>query len=250
MRIKLTVAYDGTAYVGYQSQTNGVAIQDVLEEALAKLFERPIRTMSASRTDTGVHAEGNVAVFDVETRIEAGKIAYALNTYLPEDIRIVKSEEVPDDFHPRFQETVKTYEYRILNRAMPDPLLRLYAMHYYYPLDADAMHKAAQALIGEHDFSAFCAAGNSTKTTVRKIYRADVVRDGDLITFTITGNGFLYNMVRIIAGTLIEIGSGRCDASEMEEILASGKRERAGATAIAKGLTLKEIRYPEWEEEQ
>ena len=125
MRIKLTVAYDGTAYVGYQSQANGTAIQDVLEKALCELFGTPIRTMSASRTDTGVHAAGNVAVFDVDTRIAPGKIAYALNARLPEDIRISASEQVADDFHPRFQRTVKTYEYHILNRTHPDPTRRL-----------------------------------------------------------------------------------------------------------------------------
>ena len=247
MRIKLTVAYDGTAYAGYQSQTNGVAIQDVLEEAIADLFSEKIRTMNASRTDAGVHAEGNVAVFDAETKMDPSKIAFALNARLPEDIRITCSERVPDDFHPRFQETVKTYEYRILNRVHPDPMLRLYAMHYYYPLDAEKMDRAAKRIVGTHDFSSFCAAGNSTKTTVRTIYEAGVRREGDLITFSVTGNGFLYNMVRILVGTLIEIGSEKREPEEMTEIIEARDRSRAGDTALAKGLVLKEIRYPEYE---
>ena len=247
MRVKLTIAYDGTSYVGYQSQTNGVAVQDVLEKAIEDLFGETIRTLGASRTDTGVHAEGNVAVFDVGTKMEPSKIAFALNARLPEDIRVTCSEQVADDFHPRFQETVKTYEYHILNRVHPDPLTRLYAMHYYYPLDAEKMDDAAKRIVGTHDFSSFCASGNSTKTTVRTIYAASVRRDGDRITFSVTGNGFLYNMVRILAGTLIEIGAGKREPEEMTEIIEARDRSRAGATALAKGLVLKEIRYPEYE---
>jgi len=248
MRVKLTVAYDGTNYVGWQSQVNGIAIQDVVNQALSGLFGKEMKTIGASRTDTGVHAEGNVAVFDVETRIEVSKIAFALNARLPEDIRIVESKQVPDDFHPRFQKTVKTYEYHILNRTFPDPLLRLYAMHYYYPLDAGKMNEAAACLVGEHDFASFCASGFSGKTTVRTIYRADVRREDDLIIFTIVGNGFLYNMVRIISGTLIQAGSGEIQPGEMKRILEAHDRSAAGPTAIPKGLVLKKIEYPEAEE--
>lgn len=248
MRVKLTVAYDGTNYVGWQSQVNGIAIQDVVNQALSGLFGKEMKTIGASRTDTGVHAEGNVAVFDVETRIEVSKIAFALNARLPEDIRIVESKQVPDDFHPRFQKTVKTYEYHILNRTFPDPLLRLYAMHYYYPLDAGKMNEAAACLVGEHDFASFCASGFSGKTTVRTIYRADVRREDDLIIFTIVGNGFLYNMVRIISGTLIQAGSGEIQPGEMKQILEAHDRSAAGPTAIPKGLVLKKIEYPEAEE--
>ena len=248
MRVKLTIAYDGTNYVGWQSQVNGIAIQDVVNQALSGLFGTEMKTIGASRTDTGVHAEGNVAVFDVETRIEVSKIAFALNARLPEDIRIVESKQVPDDFHPRFQKTVKTYEYHILNRTFPDPLLRLYAMHYYYPLDAGKMNEAAAFLVGEHDFASFCASGFSGKTTVRTIYRADVRREDDLIIFTIVGNGFLYNMVRIISGTLIQAGSGEIQPGEMKQILEARDRSAAGPTAIPKGLVLKKIEYPEAEE--
>lgn len=245
MRIKLTVAYDGTAYVGYQSQANGTAIQDVLEKALCELFGTPIRTMSASRTDTGVHAAGNVAVFDVDTRIAPGKIAYALNARLPEDIRISASEQVADDFHPRFQRTVKTYEYHILNRTHPDPTRRLYEWHVYGPLDDRKMDKAAGYLIGEHDFASFCAAGSSAKTTVRHIYDASVRREGDRVIFRITGSGFLYNMVRILAGTLADIGKGYRKVEAMPGILEAADRRAAGPTAIPKGLILQKIAYPD-----
>ncbi len=248
MRILIRIAYDGTNYSGFQSQKNGVAVQDVLGSALCDLFGHPVKTISASRTDAGVHAEGNVCVFDVETRIAAGKIAFALNARLPEDIRIVESVRVPDAFHPRFQDTVKTYEYRILNRAHPDPLTRNCEMHYYYALDAQKMDEAARYLIGEHDFLSFCAAGYSSKTTVRTIFRAGVVREGDRVVFSITGTGFLYNMVRIIAGTLIEIGAGKYPPERMKEILAARDRSAAGPTAVAKGLVLMEIRYPDYPE--
>lgn len=249
MRILLRIAYDGTNYCGFQSQKNGLAIQDVIGGALEDLFGVRLRTMSASRTDAGVHAEGNVLVFDVETRIRPEKLAFALNARLPEDIRIVESCRVPDDFHPRFQNTVKTYEYRILNRAHPDPLTRNCEMHYYYPLDADKMDCAAAFLIGEHDFLSFTAAGFSSKTTVRRIYDAHVRREGDRITFSITGSGFLYNMVRILAGTLIEIGAGKYPPEAMQAILAARDRSKAGPTAIAKGLVLMRIRYPDYEEQ-
>ncbi len=247
MRIKLIVAYDGTNYNGYQSQVNGVAVQDVLEKAIADLFGQEIRTLGASRTDTGVHAEGNVAVFDVESKIEPSRIAFALNARLPQDIRILDSARVPDDFHPRFQRTIKTYQYHVLNRKFPDPLSRNTEMHYYYDLNEKAMNEAAQMLIGEHDFASFAASGYSSKTTVREIYDAGVERLGDRVTFTITGNGFLYNMVRIIAGTLLEIGAGKYGPERMRNILEARNRKAAGPTAIAKGLVLVKIEYPDFE---
>lgn len=245
MRIKLTIAYDGTAYHGFQCQTNGVAVQDVVNGALSDLFGHPVGTIGASRTDAGVHAEGNVAVFDIETKIAPSKIAFALNARLPEDIRITRSEEVPDGWHPRYQKTIKTYHYHILNRTHPDPLLRNFEMHVYYPLDEKKMDQAAKYLIGEHDFKSFCSAGNSTATTVRTIYDAGVTRNGDRLMFTVTGNGFLYNMVRIIVGTLLEIGQNKYPPEKMREILEAKDRKAAGPTAIAKGLVLERIEYPE-----
>ncbi|MDO4620571.1 MAG: tRNA pseudouridine(38-40) synthase TruA [Lachnospiraceae bacterium] len=245
MRIRLQIAYDGTAYCGFQCQTNGVAVQDLVNQACTELFKTPIKTIGASRTDAGVHAEGNVAVFDAETRIDPSKIAFALNARLPEDIRIVKSDRVPDDWHPRFQSTIKTYEYRILNRVHPDPLSRHTEMHYYYPLDEKKMNEAAAFIEGEHDFASFCAAGYSSKTTVRTIYACRVIREGERVTIRITGNGFLYNMVRIIAGTLLEVGGGKYPPEHVKEILEAKNRSAAGPTAIAKGLVLMRIVYPE-----
>ncbi len=247
MRIKLTIAYDGTNYHGFQCQTNGVAIQDVVNEACSDLFQTQIKTIGASRTDAGVHARGNVAVFDVETRIAPSKIAFALNARLPEDIRIVESVQVPDDWHPRYQATIKTYSYHIINRVHPDPLTRHMEMHLYYALDEKKMDEASKYIIGEHDFLSFCSAGNSTATTVRTIYDAKVERDGDHVVFTVTGNGFLYNMVRILAGTLMDIGQGRYEPSKMKDIIEAKDRKAAGPTAIAKGLVLEKIVYPEGE---
>lgn len=243
MRIKLTVAYDGTAYSGFQSQSNAPAVQDVLNGALADLFGAPVKTIGASRTDAGVHARGNVVIFDRETRIAPHRIAFALNTRLPEDIRIVGSEETEPDFHPLRIKGRKTYAYRILNRTFPDPVQRLYTFHYYYPLDAEKMNEAAGALIGEHDFASFCSAGFTGKTTVRTLFRSEVIREDDLITYWVEGNGFLYNMVRIIAGTLIRIGSGSLPPSSIEEILLARDRAAAADTAPAKGLTLEKIAY-------
>ncbi|MCI9008409.1 MAG: tRNA pseudouridine(38-40) synthase TruA [Lachnospiraceae bacterium] len=242
-RIKLVVAYDGTNYQGWQIQRNGETIESMLNRALQSLTGEPIRVMGASRTDSGVHALGNVAVFDTEARMPGDKFSYALNQRLPEDIRIQASCEVPGDFHPRYQETVKTYEYRILNREFPLPSCRLNTYFTYYTLDVDRMCQAAAFLTGEHDFKSFCAAGAQVKTTIRTIYDLQIRKDEDLLTIRITGNGFLYNMVRIIAGTLMKVGTGEWEPEYIEEILKAKDRRKAGPTAPAKGLTLLEIRF-------
>lgn len=247
-RIMLTVAYDGTNYCGFQVQPNGITVQEVLNRALTDLLGCETRTIGASRTDAGVHARGNVVVFDTTARMGGDKFAFALNTYLPDDIKIQGSREVPPEFHPRYTETVKTYEYKILNRVFPDPTRRLDSLHWYGPLDLDAMQRAASHLVGEHDFRSFAASGYSSDSTVRTIFDASLKKEEDLIRFRITGNGFLYNMVRIIAGTLIEVGKGDREADSIPDILAAQDRACAGATAPAHGLTLMKIRYPEWEE--
>jgi len=244
-RVKLTVAYDGTNYHGWQIQPNGRTIEGELNLHLSDLLQEEIRVIGASRTDAGVHALGNVAVFDTQARIPAEKISYALNTRLPADIRIQESREAAPDFHPRFCETVKTYEYRILNRRFPDPVKRLYSFFYYYPLDVEKMKEAAGYLVGEHDFRAFCTMKPEMENTVRRIYSLDVRKEGDEILCRVTGNGFLYNMVRIIAGTLIRAGGGFFPPEYMKTILESRNRELAGETARPEGLTLVEIRYPE-----
>ena len=242
-RVKLIVAYDGTNYHGWQTQPNAVTIEEVLNHHLSELLKEEIKVIGASRTDAGVHALGNVAVFDTSARMPADKISYALNTRLPEDIRIQDSCEVPSDFHPRFQKTTKTYEYRILNRRFPDPTRRLNSFFYYYPLDVVKMQEASLYLVGEHDFKSFCATTAVVETTVRTIYELTVSRQEDIITIRVTGNGFLYNMVRIIAGTLLQAGMGMIEPEEIKTILAAKERSAAGPTAPAQGLTMIGIEY-------
>lgn len=240
-RIMLTVAYDGTNYHGWQIQKNGITIEEVLNEKLSELLKEPIAVIGASRTDSGVHAMGNLAVFDTTSRIPAEKFTYALNQRLPEDIRIQDSKQVADDFHPRHCESKKIYEYRILNRKIPLPQKRLYAHFTYYDLNVERMKEAAACLVGEHDFAAFCSAGAQVESTVRTIYSVDVEKQGEEIVIRVCGNGFLYNMVRIIAGTLMEIGQDRMNIEQLVEALETGDRSFAGPTAPACGLTL--IKY-------
>lgn len=247
-RIFLEIAYDGTNYSGWQVQNNAVSVQETIDRALSEWLSEEIHTIGASRTDAGVHAKGNVAVFDTKSQIPADKFAFGLNSRLPDDICIQESFEVPMEFHPRFTETVKTYEYKILNRKFPDPTRRNDSLFYYGRLDVDAMNEAASYLVGPHDFKSFCAVNHDAKTTVRTIYSAIVDKEGDMITFQITGNGFLYNMVRIIAGTLIEVGKGMIRPENIKNIMEARDRQKAGPTAPAHGLTLVEIEYPEWEE--
>lgn len=240
-RVKLVVAYDGTAYHGWQIQPGAPTIEGELNRALGALLKEEIQVIGASRTDSGVHALCNVAVFDTDTCIPAEKIAYALNQRLPEDIRIQESEEVAPDFHPRHCDSRKTYEYRILNAHFPLPTKRLYAHFAYVPLDVERMKQAALYLIGEHDFKSFCSAAAVVESTVRTIYQLTVERWQDEIVVRVCGNGFLYNMVRIIAGTLMEAGRGSMEPEQMKEILEARDRKAAGPTAPACGLTL--IKY-------
>lgn len=242
-RVRLKVAYDGTNYCGWQVQPNEVTIEGVLNETLSELLDEEIEVVGASRTDSGVHADGNYCIFDTETHIPAEKIAYAMNQRLPEDITIIKSEEVDEDWHPRFQESMKTYKYRIVNREMPDPIRRLYSHFTYSKLDVDAMKEAAKYLVGEHDFASFCSAGSQVESTIRTIESLEVTQNGDEIDVIVQGNGFLYNMVRIIVGTLLEAGEGKISPSDMQKILDSKDRGLAGKTAVAKGLKLVKIEY-------
>ena len=242
-RVRLTVAYDGTNYHGWQIQDNGNTIEAELNRALSDLFGEEITVIGASRTDAGVHAMGNIAVFDTESPMKASKISYALNQRLPEDIRIQKSEEVPADWHPRRCESRKTYEYRIYRGEFPMPIKRLYSHFTYHALDVDKMREAAAYLEGKHDFMSFCQAGAQVvdgmrANTVRTIYLALVEEQGSDVVIRICGSGFLYNMVRIIAGTLIEVGQGKRTPESMAEVLEAGDRSVAGPTAPANGLTL------------
>lgn len=259
-RVKLTVSYDGTEYVGWQIQKNGLAVEQVLNEHLTHLLGEETVVIGCSRTDSGVHARGNVAVFDTESRIPAGKISYALNQSLPDDIKIVKSEEVPADFHPRYAPCIKTYEYRILNCRYNLPTMRLYTDYVYYPLDVEKMKEGAAFLRGEHDFKAFSTAGGQQKTSIRTITEISVeseflnpeadpeedAKEGfrpQLITIRVSGNGFLYNMVRIIAGTLEKVGLGIYPPVHVKEILESCDRRLSAPKAPARGLTLLSVEY-------
>ena len=315
-RILLRVAYDGTNYHGWQLQPNAATIEGELNRALCALTGEEIVVTGASRTDAGVHALGNVAVFDTTSRIPAEKFSYALNQRLPEDIVIQSSKQVADDFHPRHCDCRKTYEYDILNRTFPLPAYRNTAYFLYGTLNIEAMRQACQAFLGEHDFASFCAAGAQVQTTVRTIYSLEVecrplteagtpvppasgeavnAADGkhgeqvqqaqsasgemlnaaagesgeqvqqaqsasgetaipaagganagsadQLLTIRVKGNGFLYNMVRIIAGTLVEVGRGHIKPEEVAGIIAAKDRANAGPTAPARGLRLVEIEY-------
>ena len=242
-RVMLTVAYDGTNYHGWQIQPNVITIESVLNEKLSELFKEEIKVIGASRTDTGVHALGNIAVFDTNARMPAEKVSYALNQRLPDDIRIQSSKEVPLDFHPRHQNSKKTYEYKILNKEFPIPVYRLYSHFTYVPLDISLMQQAAEYLIGEHDFKSFCSVNTVAETTVRTIYDIKVDKQNDMISIKVTGSGFLYNMVRIIAGTLMEAGRCNLNPSDIPVILEALDRTKAGPTAPACGLTLISYEY-------
>ncbi len=243
MRVKLIVAYDGTAYCGWQVQDNGITIEEVLNRELTRLLNEDIKVIGASRTDSGVHALGNVAVFDTESRIPAEKMSFALNQRLPEDIRITNSCQVEDDFHPRFCDTIKTYEYKIWNDRFPNPLVRLYSKFVYYNLDMDKMQEAAKYLVGEHDFKSFCSTRTQVESTVRRVTDITFRKEGNMVIMSIKGYGFLYNMVRIIMGTLLKVGMGMYPPEYVEEILLACDRKAAGPKAEACGLTLVGIEY-------
>jgi tRNA pseudouridine38-40 synthase len=244
-RVLLKIAYDGTNYCGWQIQPNGLAVEEVLNKKLSQLFDEDIVIIGASRTDSGVHALGNVAVFDTNTRMPAHKISYALNQRLPDSIVIQDSYEVPQDFHPRYCKSSKTYQYNIRNSKFPLPTDRLYSYFVYYPLNIDAMQEAANYLIGEHDFKSFCSNGTRVVDTVRTIQDIKILKENDIISIVISGNGFLYNMVRIIVGTLVKVGLTIYPPNYMIEILEKKDRDFAGPKAPASGLTLVKIDFPD-----
>jgi len=244
--IKLTVEYDGTGLAGWQRQDNGPTVQEHLETALAEMTRTAVAVIGASRTDAGVHATGAVCNFHTEADIPLHGFRRGLNALLPPAIAVVSADEVPDDFHARFSARGKHYRYTVLARPDRSPLQRDRAWYRSRPIDEAAMRAAAAHLVGEHDFEAFRAAGCSAAHAVRRIARIDVARQGpDRVEIDVLGNAFLRNMVRIVAGTLVEVGEGRRQAAEIPEILASRDRERAGQTAPAHGLCLVEVFYRE-----
>jgi tRNA pseudouridine38-40 synthase len=241
--IKLTVEYDGTSYAGWQVQPNGLAIQQVLEETLAKILGVPTRIYSSGRTDAGVHAIGMAAMFRTDREMPLSAFSDGLNTLLPPDIAVKDAVEASPDFNPRHDALGKHYRYTIFNGRRRSPLLRHYAWHLRGKLDSAAMAEAAARFIGEHDFAPFRTTGCAAKTTVRRIDAVEISTEGELIRIDVRGSGFLRNMVRIMVGTLVEVGSGKRPADSITRILAGEAGVTAGATAPALGLCLMEVYY-------
>ena len=243
MNIKLTIQYDGTDYHGWQIQKNGKTIQQTLADAIFAVTGEKVDVTGCGRTDAGVHGDNYICNFHTQSTLPPDRFVYILNNHLPDDIVCKKSEAVSDSFCAIRSAVKKTYVYTVYNAEFPDVFYGRYAWHYKFPLDVEIMKKEAQAFVGTHDFSAFAASGLSVKTTVRTIYAVDVEKKNDVITISVTGNGFLYNMVRIIAGTLVQAGGGM--TSNIADIIKSCDRTRAGITAPACGLCLKEVFYDE-----
>ncbi len=241
--IKLTIEYDGTNYLGWQRQKVGNTIQGTLEEAIEVLTNETVETIGSSRTDAGVHAKGFVANFKTSSKIPADKYREAINHKLPDDIVILKSEEVDEEFHARYNAMGKTYSYSILNREVPSAINRNYVYHVKRRLDIEAMREACNYFIGTHDFVSFKSSGSSVKTTVRTISELYLEEQEDTIKIYVTGDGFLYNMVRIIVGTLIMVGFNKIKPNEIENIIKEKDREKAGICVPAKGLVLEKVYY-------
>ena len=244
-RYKMIVGYDGTNYNGFAIQPNGITIQGILNESIAKIVQHEVRTLGAGRTDAGVHAKGQCCIFDSNTKIPVYRLGLAINSQLPKDIAIKSIEETSMDFQPRFGAKRKTYRYQILNSSMRDPFLYKYTMGYPHKLDIDIMKEATKEMIGEHDFACFCSSGSTVKDTIRTIYSINISKEDDLITIDICGNGFLYNMVRIIVGTLLRVNEGKIQVKDISGLIESKDRNLAGPTAPPQGLTMMNIVYEE-----
>lgn len=242
-KIKLTIEYDGTNYVGWQLQPNGVSIQQVVEEALATLLHEPVRLHGSGRTDAGVHARGMVACFTTDKEIPLRAFSDGLNSLLPPDIAVLEAAEATLDFHPRYAATGKLYRYTIHTGFRRSPLARLYAWHLRGELDLDAMRRAASFMEGEHDFAALRGAGCAARTTVRRVEGIAIEKREELVIIDVKGSGFLRHMVRNMVGTLVEVGQGRRTVDSIPQLLAAGERSSAGMTAPACGLSLVEVYY-------
>jgi tRNA pseudouridine38-40 synthase len=241
--LKLTIQYDGTDYVGWQRQPNGVSIQELVERAIEPIEGRPVTVIGAGRTDAGVHALGQVASVQLQSAIDPATLARALNATLPEDVRVASAEEAAPDFNARFSATGKVYAYRIWRGAFLPPFERRYVWHVPPPLDVERMREAARTLTGRHDFSAFRAAGSDAATSERTIRDLSIDTEGEHVTLTVAGDGFLRYMVRAMAGTLVDVGQGRRSVESVAAALASRDRAQAGPTAPAKGLVLLKVEY-------
>lgn len=242
-RIQLIVAYDGTNYHGFAKQEHTVTIQGTIEEALYSLTKEKIEVVGSGRTDAGVHAKGQCCIIDTVTKIPTRNLQKALNDRLPKDIVIKEVMEVKPDFHPRFMAKKKTYRYQILTDQVNDPFIGPFCYFYPYQLDIEKMQEAAKKIEGTHDFKAFCASGSTVKSTVRTVYSVEVRKIDNLIQIDVCGNGFLYNMVRIIAGTLISVGRHKMSPEQIIQMIERRDRSLGGPTAPPEGLTLLEVNY-------
>ncbi len=242
-RLLLTAAFDGTDYHGWQTQPNGITVQETLETALFKLLNKKTPIVGASRTDAGVHAEGFCFHLDCEDNIPLSAFLKGLNSLLPQDIAVTDCKEVASDFHARYSAKGKTYVYTILNSSEKNPFLSRYSWRIERTLNIEKMNELCSAIIGTHDFTAFSSSGRTVKTTVRTVKECFVEKNGDTVTVTVTADGFLYNMVRIIVGTAVEASDGRINPNEIPEIFENKKRDLAGVTAPPLGLVLKKVYY-------
>lgn len=243
--ILLTIAYDGTNYSGWQQQPNGLAVQQVIEGALEQLLKEPVQVRSSGRTDAGVHARAMAASFTTNRSLPMQAFVEGANRFLPADVAIQDARIVPDGFKPITMAHAKRYRYTIINSSRRSPLDRLYSWQVREPLDLDAMVKAAGRFVGSHDFAAFRASNCVARTTIRRIDSVQILRHRDRITIDVTGGGFLKNMVRVMVGTLVDVGKGRFTPSDIDRLLQGGRRKDAGSTAPACGLCLMQVDYPE-----
>lgn len=244
-RLLLTIQYDGTAYHGWQVQANALSVQEAFQDAVEKVFGERLNVKGCSRTDSGVHANKYCLTLDTSMNITDEGVVMALNAQLPPDIAVKACREVSFDFHPRYSCTRKQYVYRIYNGGTRNPFVRNTAYYYRYPIEVELLNNAAKAFCGTHDFAGFCSVRSDVENTVRTVVRAEVKRDGDFVLFTFEADGFLYNMVRIMVGTLLFVNEGKIAPDALPDVIASKDRSRAGRTAQPQGLFLNDIFYDE-----
>lgn len=241
--LKITIQYDGSAYHGWQVQKNALTVQEAFQNAVEKVFKKRLDVIGCSRTDSGVHANMYVLTLKTDMDIDSQGVVLALNTKLPADIAVVDCEECDGDFHPRYSCKSKEYVYKLYNGKIRNPFLKDYAYHYRYDIDSDYLCKQAQAFVGTYDYSGFCSAKSDVEDTVRTVKKFDVTREGDMVYFTVEADGFLYNMVRIMVGTLLFVSEGKIKEGELLDVIKSKDRKKAGKTAPPQGLYLNKINY-------
>ena len=239
----LKICFDGTAYHGWQIQKNALSVQEVFQNALYKILPDCPDIKGCSRTDSGVHAREYCVSVKTESSISCNKIPAAINSFLPKDIAVLSCSEVPDDFHARYSTTAKEYEYVIYNGSQRNPFYEGYSLHCRQKMQLEILNKAASFYVGKHDFKAFCSSHSDKEDTVRQVFYANISQTNDIVTFKVCANGFLYNMVRIMAGTLLFVNAGKINCKDIPYIIKSKQRSRAGQTAPAQGLYLNKIFY-------